>query len=885
MSPVINGFGQRNGVAIVAQAPSYYEVRRKRIFAGETGQILLETVKQCDLGPVYYTNAVLCAWEGEEPTTEAVNACRPSLLAEIAELGATKVLAMGNAAIQAFCPGSPPVSVTRPNRLRNVDLGIPVVPTYNMAFINHDADAYRDILNDIDVLIGVDTWVEPQAPSYTVVETRAQFFQMLRDIDKTVHWSLDIESSSYNPKEDELLTLGIGDGKHVWIIVAELLDTDPCVTANLKATLENPARFLVGQNWHGFDWKWFWHKYAIDIRVKFDTMLAHYTLDERSVGHGLKAMCKLYLGYPDWAGEIKGKFENYGDIPRDTLYQYQAWDVQGTWELYPVLKQAMIDDDPCLLSVHDDVLLPASQALGQIELNGCPIDTEYMAYVETDITKKLEEIREKLQKISDDVGCTDLKGALDAEEDARENFEWAVQAHARKEITGREKIAIRKIWTAAKNHLKTQRFNPLSQPHVVRLLWDCLRITRDTTRAGLEAVEHLHPAPHAIAVYRQFAKLKGTYVVGIVSRLWVRSDGRLHGDFVLIGTRTGRISSRDPNLQNMPLIVGPVIRNAYVSSDGWVLGEADLSQAEIRVAGVLSQDTKLIELYKNGGDIHRTVAAQMYSVPYDEVTSQQRQDAKPVDFSILYGATAESLVGTGNPPWDLEKAQQAVDGFIGAFPDLGEHFELWKREVLRDGYLKTITGRLRRFPLIVDANRSDIERISINSRIQGSASDHLLMALTRVQLAIFGRKTVNVEGIGAYTLSPDECRLLLTVHDSILFECSSPETFDVYARFLKQEMENPQFETYGMPFEADIKYGKRWGTTQKWKPGIAIDLAAAEADLSHYSITYYYQASDRTPRPLDEVATDATVRRIPATARASADTIKNRNKNLVGAQA
>lgn len=894
---VIPGQGDPNGIAVVGQAPGYYEGRKERIFVGKSGRLLRHTISACNLGPTFYTNAVACVWDDEEPTPDAILACRQSLIKELEDARSTKVLASGNAAIQALVPGSRAVSLLRPNRLRSVELDVPVVPTYNLAYVLRDADAFRDVLADIDVLIDIDNWVAPAAPPYTVVDSRDSFKRMLKDIDTSSHIALDLETTAFNPREDELLTIGIGDGKHVWIITNELVEGDKFVHYHLKKLLENRGIKKSGQNWNQFDWKWMWVKHGIDVRTDFDSMLAHYTLDERQMGHGLKSMAKQYLGFPDYAKDIKGFVENYGDIPFDELCTYQAWDVRATWDLTPVLRQQMTDDDPCLHSVHDDLLLPAALALGQIELNGVTLDLPYLEHVQRDIEGYLTRMQAQLQEISDEVGCTDLAGARAYEKECGEAFKVATAQYARQQvcidckrkrdcdvhraeyITGREKIQIRAEWTRAKKAVEGNTFNPLSSPQVKRLMWEHLHLTPDTTRAGLEAVEHLHPAPHIVAVYRQFAKLRGTYLVGLRDRIWA-SDGRLHGSFLLIGTRTGRISSRDPNLQNMPLIVGPVIRNMFVSRDGWVLGEADNSQVEIRIAGVLSQDKEIIALYQRGEDVHRKVASQMYSVGYDDVTSQQRQDAKPVDFSILYGATAESLVGTGDPPWDLAQAQRAVDGFIGAFPDLGRHFEIWKQEVLRDGYLKTISGRIRRFPLITDDNRSDIERIAINSRIQGSASDLLLQALTRVQLSLFDREWVTIDATGErFQLNPDMVSMMLTVHDSILFE-AHPDIFPLFAAYLKQEMERTDFETYGMPFEAEVKAGKRWGSLKKWHPGDIVDLAAAESDQGHYTITYYYQTSDRTPRPLDEVATAATIRRIPATARADAETIKRRNEAL-----
>lgn len=857
-NPVVPGRGEPGNVAIVGQAPGMYEARRKQVFVGPSGDLLEQTLEQCDLGPTYLTNAVVCAWPDSEPTPDAVLACRESLLEELEENGVKKVLAMGNAAIQALVPGSPGVTTLRPDRLfakgltKKADGSIgpefefPVVPTFNMAYLLHDPDSFRDVVADIEILKTVDTWEPPRAPSYTVVENRCQFIRMMQEIDTSHHLTVDIESTGFNPVEDDLLSVGIGDGTYVWILDLEhgLLD-DKFVMSNLKMFIRD--NFFVGQNWYQFDWKWFWVKYRLDWDVQFDTMLAHYTLDERQQGHNLKVMCRRYLGYPRYAEDIKGKYENYGDIPRDQLYQYQAWDVQGTWDLYEVLYAEMLKDDPDLIQVHDEILLPASKALGQIELNGVTLDRPYLERVKVDLDKKMQEIIDELQEIADAEGATDLQGAIDNEIACREHYEWALQAQARKEITGREKVAIRVLWTKAKADLVKNKFNPNSPLQVKRLIWDTLRLTPDTTRVGLEAVEHLHRAPYLISFYRQLARLEGTYVTGVQLRIW-SSDGRLHGDFIIIGTRSGRISSRDPNLQNIPLLVGPVIRNEFISTPGWVLGEADNSQVEIRIAGVLSKDTNLIELYRRGGDIHREVAASMYSKDPLDVTSQERQDAKPVDFSILYGATAESLVGTGEPPWDLEKARQAVNGFYSAFPDLAAHFEKWKKEVRRDGYLKTLQGRVRRFPLITDANRGEIERISINSRIQGSASDHLLTALARIQLNLFARKTVTIEETGeTFILNPDECRLLLTVHDSILFE-TLPGVFRLYALYIKQEMKVTLFETHGMPFDTEVKAGIRWGTLEKWAPGMEIALTD---DSSALPLEYHYVSADRVPRPLD----------------------------------
>ena len=459
-----------------------------------------------------------------------------------------------------------------------------------------------------------------------------------------------------------------------------------------------------------------------------------------------------------------------------------------------------------LFRSHDEVLLPGSKALALVELNGVHIDQEYLIGVGKQLEIEIEQTKAELQTITDELGVTDLQGAIDRELEARERHEWALQAQANGEITGRQRIQIRAAWTRAKAEVETNRFNPNSSPQVKNLISKKLRLTYDTTREGLEAIAHRHPAPQKIVEVRQKVKLKGTYVDGILARIW-QSDARLHGDFVIIGTQTGRLSSRDPNLQNIPVLIGPIIRKAFVASPGWRLAEIDNSQVELRVAGVFSRDRRLIDVYRHGRDIHREVAATMFHKPAEAITDRERYDAKYVDFPILYGATAESLVGTGDPPWTLEVATKFVDGFLGGFPELAAWLEFQRRFVREHGYVQTLSGRYRRFPLILDQNAGDIERQAINSPIQGSASELCFTALTRIVL--------NESGL----FPPDEVRVLLTVHDSILIEAVA-DKIEYYATLVKLEMQKiPEaWKELGLPFKADIKIGDSWGTMKGFEP-------------------------------------------------------------------
>lgn len=814
------GRGQLGGIAIVGQAPGPTEVRRGQIFTGISGRLLHECVKQAELDEVYYTNAISCA-TFEDPTTEQINACRQSLLSELKQVQPKRILLMGNAAIQSMFPGAPAISQLRPDRLWHDELQTYCIPTMNAAAALHDPEVFRDITYDFEILSNLTSdlenrqWSIERPPPFVVVDSMKTFLRFLAELDReTTHLSYDIETTGLDCFTDDILTLGISDGRMNWMIEYDFISKSDFAHRNLKMLLEDPQLNWGGHNAPQFDWKFTWQKLRIDIALKWDTMLQHVTLDERNTKglHKLKPLLRRFLCYPAYAEDIEGRYENYGDIPRDLLYQYQAWDTQGTWELHEVLDSRMWNEDPDLVKLHDEVLVPGAKALAIVEMNGICIDVPYLQAVGQQIDAELHEIQLKLQKMTDDLGVTNLSQAIDTKIAAEEHLAWAVQEQAAGRMSGRDRIAVRKAYTQARDAVPQNTFNPNSSLQVKKLITQTLRLTNDTTKEGLEAISHRHPAPKLIAEYRVKQKLKGTYVDGLAAKVHPRT-GRIHGNFLPNGARTGRLSAQDPNWQNVPVLVGPVIRNGVIPTPGWRFGEVDNSQVELRIAAVFSQDERLIGVYRDGRDVHREVAVTMYHKPADEITDRERYNAKYVDFPILFGATAESLVGTGDPPWDLATAKQFVDGFLNGFPQMHEWMEHQKRFVREHGYVKTLFGRYRRYPLILDQNVGDIERQSINSPIQGSASDLCFTALQRIVLELFEREKRG---------EPVECRILLTVHDSIGFEAVAGKE-EFYGMWIRQQMEifPQEWEHLGLPFKSEIKLGDRWGSCHEFNPKTA----------------------------------------------------------------
>lgn len=253
------------------------------------------------------------------------------------------------------------------------------------------------------------------------------------------------------------------------------------------------------------------------------------------------------------------------------------------------------------------------------------------------------------------------------------------------------------------------------------------------------------------------------------------------------------------NLQNIPTLIGPMIRKAFIAPPGYVFVEADFSQAELRIAAWYSGDHFLTNAYREGRDIHRVVASQVFNVPEDEVTYDQRYIAKYIDFGILYGRQAESLA-LGELQCSIAEAQGYIDQFMGQFDGLRTWIEEQHQFVVREGYVQTPMGRRRRFPLLLDRNISEAQRQAVNTPIQSLASDMTLLSLIELHK----------------TLDPDEARIVSTVHDSILLEVRE-DVIDRVGEYIVHTMKTVPMRYLGdkVPFKADLGYGPSWGDIDK----------------------------------------------------------------------
>ena len=315
-----------------------------------------------------------------------------------------------------------------------------------------------------------------------------------------------------------------------------------------------------------------------------------------------------------------------------------------------------------------------------------------------------------------------------------------------------------------------------------------------TNAAVLEKLRGKHPIIDQILDYRMLTKLKSTYADGLLKE--ISADGRIHTHFQMTVTATGRLSSTEPNLQNIPVRreLGAQIRNMFVASPGKVLVDADYSQIELRLLAHIANDETMIAAFRSGEDIHAVTASQVFGVPLDEVTPLQRSHAKAVNFGIVYGISAFSLaqdIGVFQ-----SEAKAYMDSYFAKYHGVRDYMKRIVEQAKADGYVTTLFGRRRDLPELRSSNfnlRSFGERVALNMPIQGTAADIIKAAMVRVDARM------RAEGL--------EAKLLLQVHDELIVECPAAEAETVRA-ILIEEMEH--VVDYRVPLLVDAKIGASW---------------------------------------------------------------------------
>ena len=514
-----------------------------------------------------------------------------------------------------------------------------------------------------------------------------------------------------------------------------------------------------------------------------DTMLLNYCLDERPWGkygaHSLKNISRVNYDAPDydiemgkWLNEYRKADDERKQEMLAQMYNYLALDCYYTARLGKDLTQAVSDESEKLLTFYNQLLMPASMALTDIELHGCKLDRKYLESMRDKLIKELEVSTRKIREYAE---------------------EPELNPGSPKQMY---KLLYRQLGlpvTKTKRRGKVQD-GPTSQP-VIRLL----RKNHPEHRQLLDEIIR----------WRRIQKTLGTYVYGLLDRMeW---DDYIRCDYLLHGTTTGRLSSANPNLQNIPdeSHIGFNIRTAFIpENDDWILLESDYSQLELRVAAHETGDKNLIKVYQDDGDLHKDVTDAVFVK--QDITPYERSLAKNMVFGAVYKRGPESMSSgaemdyveteLGGKRWTLNETQHFFNVFLGKYPQL----PIWQKKQIETAYsqrvLSTELGRLRRFPLVGNNDKGTVGRQAVNFPIQSLASDITLDALIRIHK----RLTALNRQVGKTV-----AHIVLTVHDSI--------TAAVHKKYVKrvkkiiaEEMASVPIDTV-VPFKAKMAIGKNWG--------------------------------------------------------------------------
>ena len=566
--------------------------------------------------------------------------------------------------------------------------------------------------------------------------------------------SLDTETTSTSPIDAELvgLSFSVEEKKAFYVAVPANREEAQKIVNIFKPLYENPEILKIGQNL----------KYDLEVLYKydvhlagpmFDTMIAHYLI-QPELRHNMDYMAETLLNYrtihiEQLIGERGKNQRNMRDLSPAEVYEYAAEDADITLRLYnvlsPKLKEAGAEQ------LFYEIEMPLMPVLAEMELNGIRIDTASLAETSSILTSRMHQLETQIY------------------EAAGEQFNIASPKQVGEILFGKMKIVDKPKKTKTGQYV--------------------------TSEEVLQQLRHKNPIVDDILAHRGLKKLLGTYIDALPKLINSRT-GHIHTSFNQAVTSTGRLSSSDPNLQNIPVRGedGKEIRRCFIPEEGCLFFSADYSQIELRVMAHLSGDENMAEAFRLGHDIHAATAAKIYKEDIDNVTRDQRTKAKRANFGIIYGITVFGLAER----LDISRAEasQLIDDYFASFPKVAQYMEQSKETARAKGYAETFFHRRRYLPDINSHNatvRNFAERNAINAPIQGSAADIIKIAMVRIS------RRFKAEGI--------KSKMILQVHDELNFSVL-PEEKEKVERIVLEEMQNAY--PLSVPLVADCGWGANW---------------------------------------------------------------------------
>ncbi|MCK0146037.1 DNA polymerase I [Arenibacter sp. F26102] len=565
----------------------------------------------------------------------------------------------------------------------------------------------------------------------------------------------DTETTGLNPLTAELVGIAFSweAGKGFYIPFPEDRKEAQNIIEQLRPFFEAEGIEKIGQNLK-YDIKVL-HKYNVSVKGKcFDTMLAHYLINP-DMRHNMDVLAETYLNYtPVSITELigkKGKNQlSMKDVPLEKQTEYAVEDADITFQLAqhfrPELKEANTEE------LFNNIEIPLLHVLADMEQEGINLDKAFLNSLAKDL--------------DDDIKNLELK-----------IFEEA-----------------------------GQEFNIASPKQLGEILFDKLKLVdkpKKTKTGQYSTAEDVlsylakdHEIIQSVLEYRGLSKLKSTYVDALPEQI-EESTGRVHTDYMQTVAATGRLSSNNPNLQNIPIRTerGRQVRKAFIPrNENYTLLAADYSQIELRIIAALSEETTMIEAFKNGEDIHASTASKVFNIPLEEVTREQRSNAKTVNFGIIYGVSAFGL--SNQTDLSRAEAKELIDTYYKTYPKLRNYISQQIDFARENGYVQTVLGRRRYLKDINGSNaivRGAAERNAVNAPIQGSAADIIKIAMINIHKKL---KEGNYKS-----------KMLLQVHDELVFDVYKPELEELKT-MIKSEMENAY--KLSVPLDVELGVGNNW---------------------------------------------------------------------------
>lgn len=739
---------------------------------------LVERLRAIGLDPekVYYTNAIKCACpRGTKYKVGDIKKCKQHLDKELAAVQPTYVLVLGAQALKATVDGS----ITELNGVMVEKDGIKYMPSYSPGIVYRDpgkAPFVEKAMNNFKAMMEGSLEGLPELDIRLITNMRElkRAFHHLKD-NNYLHLSYDIETTGLVRFEDEVNLFGFGNDQVQYIIPLEARYS-PLKGARLAQRklirtcvnwLNRNAKALVAGNGK-FDDLFLKYRFGVKPNITFDVVLASHILNENTP-NGVKENAVLECNAPEWDVDKDLKTGKYKTREKYQEYlTYLGYDIYYEYKLYKVFHKKL-KQDRALMKLFYHLYMPGIISYETVEEHGVFIYPQQFKKVRKHLESEREAIEKKLLKL------------------AKHEVNWNSPAQIQKLLYEELKLPV--IET-------TESGSP------------------STSEATLMQLRDKHPIVELILKYRGVNIQISHFIDGWINRMWGR---RLFPNFKLHGTVTGRTSCTDPNLQQVPR--DPIIRNLVGAPEGWSVVEIDYSQAELRIAAIMSGDETMKRIYQTGGDIHTHTYEMITGEKVSDdkyIKKEQRKKAKAVNFGFVYGMGWRKfkIYARDNYGVDLtdKEAEQWRERFFQAYHSLPKWHSKQRRIVQSMGQVRSPIGRLRRLPDIYSTDKSkkaEAERQSINSPVQGFGSDLTILGMSE----IMGNAQYYDPD---YVLDKDKFFVIGTVHDATLFEVRNDYLMEFCPK-AKHILEHPKaledvfhFDT-DVPIVADVAVGKSWG--------------------------------------------------------------------------